>query len=562
MVAVIAILVLSIRVYGGIAQVQEDLRAGRIDSVAAVENMALGVFSPKYVDDLMYRQRGFVKCLTPVVSLLKFYGPRIGSRAKAALWMLFSRPELPNSYLSPSGRFRVHYATDGRDAVPREDRDEDGVPDFVEEVASAFDSAYVLEVEILGYPEPIKDGGAGGDDAWDVYLHDLGPLSSYGFTNPERRIGHSSTSYIEMDNDFKDPVFPTKGLDAVRITAAHEFFHMIHYTYYGGSGWEWWMEISSTWMEDVAYDEVNDYYNYLSFFFEHPEVPLNRQDGAHEYGASVFAHFLEERFGRDIIRRIWEQIGRTQRIDLGVWEGVLPGGWKEAMGEFALWNYFTGSRAVPGEFYEEGAYYPEVRLAGEHTALPDSGGGTVPYLASVYHRFLPGGGGIGLLLSLQEPDAWWGWLVGKSYGRVEWWPVGDGKATARGYPDLTWIGAVGATGGRYRYRFQASYDTSAGDTAGTSARYSLAQAIPNPFSSDEGMLVIPFSLGKAGRVRIEIYTILGQLVWRLEEDRPVGSGRVIWDGCNLEGEPVASGIYIYLFRSGEFRKMGKVAVVR
>jgi len=558
MAAVISLLVLLVQAYGGIARVQEDLRAGRIDSVAAAENMALGVFSPDLVDDPAYRQEGFVKCLTPVVSLVKSYSPRIRPRAKAALSMLFSRPELPRSYLSPSGRFRVHYAIEGRDAVPPEDRDRDGVPDFVEEVASAFDSAYVLEVEVLGYPEPVRDGGAG-DDAWDVYLHDLGPLSSYGFTTPEKRIGNSSISYIEMDNDFEDPVFPTKGLDAVRITAAHEFFHMIHYTYYGGIGWEWWMEISSTWMEDVAYDDVNDYYNYLSFFFDHPEVPLNRQDGAHEYGASVFAHFLEERFGRDIIRKMWEQIGKTQRVDLRIWEGVLPGGWRKVMGEFALWNYFTGKRAIPDKFYEEGAFYPEVHISGEHSALPDSGEGTVAYLASVYHRFLPGERAMEFLLSLQEPDAWRGWLVS---GDAEWWPVGEGMTRVEGSADVTWIGTVGATEGRYAYRYLASYDTSAEDTSGVSDRHWLVYAVPNPFFPDEGVLVMPFRLGKAGRVQVRIYTALGQLVWQWEEDLRTRSGRVVWDGRNRRGEPVASGVYIYLFRSGNFSKMGKIAVVR
>ncbi|RKY66298.1 MAG: hypothetical protein DRQ08_03340 [Candidatus Latescibacterota bacterium] len=523
------------------------LSTGSYGNISALEDIALSIFAPG-------RQGKFVKCLTPVVSSVKFYEPYLSRNAKVALSFLFSRPQLPKSYLSPSGLFRVHYTTEGSDAVPTEDKDGDGIPDFVQEVASALDSAYVLEVEILGYPEPIKDGGEGGDDAWDVYLHDLGHLSTYGFTNPERRVGNSSTSYIEMDNDFQDPVFPTKGLDAVHITAAHEFFHMIHYTYYGRSGWEWWMEISSTWMEDVAYDDVNDYYNYLSFFFNHPEVPLNRYDGAHEYGASVFAHFLEERFGRDIIRRMWEQIGRTQRVDLEIWEGVLPGGWREVMGEFALWNYFTGSRARPG-FYEEGENYPEVRTE-EHT-LPDSGRGSLPYLASVYHRFLPRGGAMSLHLFLQEPGVWKGWFVSDG----EWWPAGAGESRMKGEDEVTWIGAVGVTEGNYGYRYLASYEASAGDTTGTSPQLA-AFPLPNPFLPEEGELSVRFHLDEPGKVSMEIYTILGRQIWKHEEEFPSGNGKLSWDGRNSEGKPVASGIYIYLLRYGGRSKKGKIALVR
>ncbi|RKY64300.1 MAG: hypothetical protein DRP99_02395 [Candidatus Latescibacterota bacterium] len=530
------------------------LSTGSYGDISALENLALSIFAPDRTSPAR-RQGKFVKCLTPIVSSVKFYEPYLSRNAKIALSSLFSRPQLPKSYLSRSGLFRVHYTTEGSDAVPTEDKDKDGIPDFVQEVASALDSAYVLEVEILGYPEPVKDGGAGGDDAWDVYLHDLGHLSTYGFTNPERRIGNSSTSYIEMDNDFQDPVFPTKGLDAIHITAAHEFFHMIHYTYYGRSGWEWWMEISSTWMEDVAYDDVNDYYNYLSFFFGHPEVPLNRYDGSHEYGASVFAHFLEERFGRDIIRRMWEEIGRRQSTSLRIWEKVFPGGWRDVMGEFALWNYFTGKRARP-DFYEEGENYPEVRTE-EHTSLPDSGQGSLPYLASVYHRFLPRGGSMDFFLSLQEPGVWKGWFVSDG----EWWPAGTGESRMEGEEEVTWIGAVGVTEGNYGYRYLASYEASAGDTTGTSQQ--LAEfPLPNPFLPEEGKLVVRFHLDEPGKVSMEIYTILGRQIWKHEEEFPPGDGKLSWNGRNSEGKPVASGIYIYLLRYGGRSRKGKIALVR
>ena len=56
-------------------------------------------------------------------------------------------------YLSTSGNFSIHYVTEGVDAVPNEDANENGIPDFVEWAAEAADS-YQLQVNELGIQTP------------------------------------------------------------------------------------------------------------------------------------------------------------------------------------------------------------------------------------------------------------------------------------------------------------------------------------------------------------------------------------------------------------------------
>jgi len=74
------------------------------------------------------------------------------------------------------------------------------------------------------------------------------------------------TSDIDIDNDFIGSKYNAKGIQALRVTAAHEFHHAIQY------GYGWWgerypYELTSTWMEDVVYTDVNDYYQYLPDYF-------------------------------------------------------------------------------------------------------------------------------------------------------------------------------------------------------------------------------------------------------------------------------------------------------
>jgi len=65
---------------------------------------------------------------------------------------------------------------------------------------------------------------------------------------------------------------------------------------------------------------------------------------------------------------------------------------------------------------------------------------------------------------------------------------------------------------------------------------------PNPFSSD---LKIKFNLRKTCHVRIVIYSIEGKLIKTIaNEEKPLGSITVSWNGTNRYGNRVDSGIYI------------------
>lgn len=79
---------------------------------------------------------------------------------------------------------------------------------------------------------------------------------------------------------------------------------------------------------------------------------------------------------------------------------------------------------------------------------------------------------------------------------------------------------------------------------------------PNPFNPET---TIRFSLKDAGKVRISVYNLKGQMVKKvLERELDSGYHSVVWDGRDERGKAVASGIYFYRMENGSFvanRKM-------
>ena len=97
------------------------------------------------------------------------------------------------------------------------------------------------------------------------------------------------------------------------------------------------------------------------------------------------------------------------------------------------------------------------------------------------------------------------------------------------------------------------------------SEYALEQNYPNPVGEDTS---IPYQLAESFDVTIKIYNLTGQLVRTLDEGYKVAGfylsqdRAAYWDGRDDNGEMVASGLYFYHLRAGNFETVRKMAVVR
>jgi hypothetical protein len=399
----------------------------------------------------------------------------------------------------------------------------------------------------------------------------------YGLTYPEDSGPgrNTSFSYMEIDNDFVNPLYRTHGLAALQVTLAHEFYHAIQFGYYDGRDGSWWQEASATWMEEVAYPEVDDYVQYLDEFMLHPERAFDRGspfDGdTHVYGAALFAHYLDQRFNRDLIRSTWEEFDRQERGAVELFDGVIPGGLGQAVSEFAVWNYFTGLRHRPGRFYREGDKCPEVSALALATpakvAVMDSG--QVDHLGSVYLQLAPAvrSGGV-VLRPLLQPGSWRPQLILTAPDSVELRRLQEPEDQVQGwdqYEEVVLVLTVTtAFGSGYEYAVAAEYDPEL-TREPVPLAFNLGQNYPNPFRiGAHGSTTIPFVLNRPSPVtRLSIFTADGQRVWQYDLGPRAARAyqRDQWDGRNEAGKPVSPGVYYYVLEAHGEVTRGTMAVV-
>ncbi len=243
------------------------------------------------------------------------------------------RPTLSGSprYLD-TPHFRVHYTTGGADAVPTRDADASGVPDYAEFVAHTMEEVWRVEVDDLGWSPPPPDRDEGGDARYDVYLQDIygaattsGDIAGY-TDNFGGLIGdnpssppveaRSAYSYLVLDHDYENGASLGVGLtveDYVRVTAAHEFHHAIQSGYDGDEPYNWLWEATASWMESEVYPQVVDNLSYLSAVFKSPDTCLvgpggdRAENNLHWYGMWVFLQALDQTYGHEAVRALWEQ---------------------------------------------------------------------------------------------------------------------------------------------------------------------------------------------------------------------------------------------------------------
>ncbi|MCX7983540.1 MAG: hypothetical protein N3A63_01365 [Bacteroidetes bacterium] len=265
-------------------------------------------------------------------------------------------------YTIERGKFRIHYDTVGTNAPAILDRTNSRVLNsyhaYAESVAAVFNFVWSMEIDEYGFESPLQP-----DQKYDIFIVEYNG-TIYGETFFGNQLTHSTPiryeTYIQVDNDFRE--YRTKGMQGLRVTAAHEFHHAIQLGSYG-----YWSddelyayELTATWMESVVYPSIKDYYQYLTkYFLNFGGRSLNETtfDG---YERVVWALFLTKLYGREIMPRIWAVMRQTPFLlsTHTVLQQHYGTSLEEAFTTFSFWNFYTGHRADTVRYYTNGNEYP------------------------------------------------------------------------------------------------------------------------------------------------------------------------------------------------------------
>jgi hypothetical protein len=287
----------------------------------------------------------------------------------------YSRPEAPASPACDA-HFCVHWVDRGIDAPPLQDSNGDGVPDYVERVLAVADHVHHVENEKLGWREPLSDGTLGGGHGkTDIYLTELAGEDVFGYTatDPGRTPTANGKSwrqsaYLVLDNDYSPFEFPgTEPGHDLKVTLAHEYDHILQYGYDAAmvDRDPWFAEASAVWMEDQAYNGINDYLRYVHRWVKLWSTPLT-QSSIKEYGSAVWNEWLAHHYGRSMIGKVWAGAAGTSPTGFAIaaYERAI-----RAAGPSTFGRDFTRFAAAvaewrTGEGFRESYLYPDMPRQG------------------------------------------------------------------------------------------------------------------------------------------------------------------------------------------------------
>ncbi len=476
---------------------------------------------------------------------------------KRVLKVFSARPATDASIVSPSGFFRIHYYSSGS-FVPQYD---------INAFAQALDSSYNFEVNYLGYPPPPEDtqpgvlpDSAGGDNRYDIYIIPLGNL--YGETFFETQIGNDSrwTSYIEVDYKFGSG-FYTHGIDAARVTAAHEFHHSIqvgNYIYRDAD--LFFYELTSTSMEEFVFDTVNDYYAYMSDYFRNTDRALAENNG---YNLAIWNIFMKDRFGFDIIKTQWEKMPEMRAIN-AINSSLFEQGtsFGSELNKFGIWTFYTGYRTIQGEYFEEAANYPEV----SPSDILDFTSSSVNVTMNAHptsNNFID-------FVDRVKGDTLTVLVTNTDY-------INGVNNTQNYYPFTYYVYDYNEPGSQQLTGVYYSKIVTNQPSAWTSSEffnnYLIREgeipleisdyAFPNPFRySTNDYIIFPVKSSGGSDASLNVYTSAMELIFSVTKPFDYLSGQRVmkWNGLDNKNQRVPSGVYIYITLSGSEKKIGKLVI--
>lgn len=242
------------------------------------------------------------------------------------------------------------------------DRDNNSIPDRIEQVAEYAEESWDDLVDDLGMPSPLENQDR-------IYLI-MDDRNVY-LTN-----GSLGVTSVFPNGDIYVAVDPSLSQDLMKVTVTHEFMHAIQFSYQGYFvGYDQdinFAESVAVWAEEYVYDDVDDYLGYLHYYFDEPDYSVFTgiipEGSLFEYALVIWPRFVTEYFSDDtLIPDITDEYFSS---DPDVWdhydayfEVVEDEGedLREVYQDFALWNYVW-------TYYEEGEDYPWVAVHAQHDA--------------------------------------------------------------------------------------------------------------------------------------------------------------------------------------------------
>ncbi|KAF0150333.1 MAG: hypothetical protein FD143_2627 [Ignavibacteria bacterium] len=494
-----------------------------------------------------------IKCSTGIINNIKQNYSKFTTKQKSVLAPLVSRPTAETSFVSPSGKFRIHYDKTGIN-MPGYD---------LSELAKAVDSSYNYVVNILKYPPPISDGTFGGDNKYDIYIKNL-PGGEYGYTAMDDFDVSKGTNYIVMDNDFSGSNYATNGINAARVTAAHEIHHAIqmsNYIYRASDSF--YHEATSTAMEEFVYDDVNDYYAYINSYFLNTGKALAMYSG---YNLAIWNIFLKERFGFDIIKRIWEEMPKMRAVE--AFSKVLQeygSSLKTEFNAFGLWCYFTNTRAAgltKDKYFKEKENYPLVTAAMSSSFVNSKAEimtSTNP-ISNNYYKFFDEKNTLVSIItnvdvqnSVNSPTT----KLSLSYSITSSANSGYRKL----HPNYSYYSKLSSTDLTLLAESNILNDIPLNQ--GNISVETAAYAYPQPFKySEHQYLNLPANLNSGGGTAdVYIYSADMNLVYSGQK-RIVATEKIVvpWEPKDLKKNKLSTGVYFYVIKCGDDTLKGKFVI--
>jgi hypothetical protein len=454
---------------------------------------------------------------------------------------------------------------------------------YAQSVANYAEDAWA-DLTNLGWAMPPPDGSNGGSSNYDIYIDTV--LAAGGYCSPEESYPdpypEGMTSWIKVPPDFSEFSF-------MKAVVYHEFHHACQGRY--NHNLESFFDNTSVFIADKLTDWP-DISNLLHGSspnpLDCPYYPINSET-TYRYPGGLWARFLDEYYDINsptrILRIIWEHFG-VSGSETSIYPYIhnvlfdhYSSSLEAALGHYAIWRYFCGSRN-DGFHFAVGDTYSEATILRSHTTYPASGDqGTSNPSGPGGCNFIRftnlGDNRITIYFDGQGGYAWAAYVLGIGSDhpyeqKILLEPSQDtGRITIPGwqFTELVLVPVVTqwqlpANNLTYNYTVTRTpaFDVPADGVLSQEERIlsPMLQIQPNPFKSQTTIrYMLP---ANSINTSLEIYDATGRLV--TSHQPTVNNNCFIWDGKDTRGRDIKNGVYFCCLTTDNQTIKKRITVLR